>query len=31
MEYSKEDLSEDQLTIKEYVNPFTGQLVKEGK
>ena len=27
----QEDLSEDQLTIKEYVDPFTGQLVKEGK
>jgi putative transposase len=27
----QEDLSEDQLTIKEYVDPFTGQPVKEGK
>ena len=27
----QEDLSEDQLTIKEYVDPFTGQPVKDGK
>ena len=27
----QEDLAEDQLTIKEYVDPFTGLPVKEGK
>lgn len=27
----QEDLSEDQLTIKEYVDPFTGLPVREGK
>ena len=27
----QEDLAEDQLTIKEYVGPFTGLPVKEGK
>ncbi len=27
----QEDYSEDQLTIKEYVDPFTGKPVKEGK
>ena len=27
----QEDISSDQLTMKEYVDPFTGQQVKEGK
>ena len=27
----QEDYSEDQISIKEYVDPFTGQPVKEGK
>ena len=27
----QEDYSEDQMSIKEYVDPFTGQPVKEGK
>ena len=27
----QEDYSEDQLTIKEYVDPFTGEPVKEGR
>ena len=27
----QEDYADDQLSIKEYVNPFTGQPVKEGK
>ena len=27
----QEDLSEDQLTIKEYVDPFTGLPVREGR
>ena len=27
----QEDYSKDQMTIKEYVDPFTGQPVKEGK
>ena len=27
----REDYSEDQMSIKEYVDPFTGQPVKEGK
>jgi putative transposase len=27
----REDFAEEQLTIKEYVDPFTGQQVKEGR
>ena len=27
----QEDYADDQITIKEYVDPFTGELVKEGK
>ena len=27
----QEDYAEDQMSIKEYVDPFTGQPVKEGK
>ena len=27
----QEDYTEDQMSIKEYVDPFTGELVKEGK
>ena len=27
----QEDISSDQMTIKEYIDPFTGQQVKEGK
>ena len=27
----QEDYSDDQMSIKEYVDPFTGQPVKEGK
>ena len=27
----QEDYSDDQMSIKEYVNPFTGQPVKDGK
>ena len=27
----QEDISTDQMTIKEYIDPFTGQQVKEGK
>ena len=27
----QEDYTEDQLSIKEYVDPFTGEPVKEGK
>lgn len=27
----EEDYSDDQMSIKEYVDPFTGQPVKEGK
>lgn len=27
----REDYAEEQLTIKEYVDPFTGQRVKEGQ
>ena len=33
-EYSnqlQEDISSDQMTMKEYIDPFTGQQVKEGK
>ena len=26
----QEDISNDQLTMKEYIDPFTGQQVKEG-
>ena len=26
-----EDYSDDQMSIKEYVDPFTGEPVKEGK
>ena len=27
----QEDYADDQMSIKEYVEPFTGELVKEGK
>ena len=27
----QEDIASDQLTMKEYIDPFTGQQVKEGK
>ena len=27
----QEDYTEDQMSIKEYVDPFTGEPVKEGK
>jgi putative transposase len=27
----QEDYSEDQMSIKEYVDPFTGEPVKEGR
>ena len=27
----KEDLEYDQMTLKEYVDPFTGEQVKKGK
>ena len=27
----QEDISSDQMTMKEYIDPFTGQQVKEGK
>ena len=26
----QEDISNDQLTMKEYIDPFTGEQVKEG-
>ena len=27
----QEDIASDQMSIKEYIDPFTGQQVKEGK